>query len=125
MQSGKEPTGFRVVGIKREQLLHRNNRLAVLAGVHLGDGILKQRAFLAIADKIPLHHPGGSLFVSFLKDFFVYLHSTTLADHYRAPGGSPRHFSPNVTSLWFLMIFEGRTRYRTAILMPPQLSRVS
>lgn len=56
MQRGKEPAGFRVVRIEREQLLHRDNRLAVLAGVHLGDGIFKQRAFLAIADTIPFHH---------------------------------------------------------------------
>jgi len=81
MQRGKEPSSFRIMRIECEQLFQRSGRPAVLAGVHVGDGFLKKRAFLAIADNTPVVHSGVSLFVRFLRGFLVGPHVTTLADH--------------------------------------------
>ena len=81
MQRRKEPASFRIVRIKCEQLFQRGGRPAVLAGVHVGDGFFEKCAFLAVADNTPLMHPGGSLFVSFLRGFLVGPHVITLADH--------------------------------------------
>ena len=81
MQRGKEPSRFHVSRVERKQLFQRSGRPAVLAGVHVGDGFLEKRAFLAITDHPLLVYTGGSLFVSFLRGFLIGPHVTTLADH--------------------------------------------
>lgn len=107
MQRRKEPASFRVVRIKCEQLFQRSGRPAVLAGVHVGDGFLEKRAFLAVADDTPFVHPGRGLFVSFLRGFLVGPHVTTLADHRKIRSGSPGHFAPDFDSVQFLTILRG------------------
>ena len=124
MQRGKEPSSFRIVRIKCEQLFQRSGRPAVLAGVHVGDGFLEKRAFLAVADNTPVVNSGMSLFVSFLRGFLVGPHFTTLADHRKIPSGSPGLFAPDFVSVRFLTILRGRqTRRRNAILVPLQSLR--
>ena len=98
MQRGKEPTRFHVARIEREQLFQRGGRPAILAGVHVGDGFLEKRAFLAIADNPLLVYAGGSLFVSFLRGFLIGPHVITLADHRDIRGGSASHFAPEFAS---------------------------
>src|SRR5688572_2938564 len=119
MQRSKEPSSFSIVRIKREQLFQRSGRPAILAGVHVGDGFLEKRAFLAVADNTPIVHSGMRLFVSFLRGFLVGPHVTTLADHREIRGGSPSLFTPDFVSVRLLMILRGRqTGRRSAILVP-------
>lgn len=119
MQRSKEPSSFRIVRIKREQFFQRSGRPAILAGVHVGDGFLEKRAFLAVADNTPIVHSGVRLFVSFLRGFLVGPHVTTLADHREIRGGSPSLFTPDFVSVRLLMILRGRqTGRRSAILVP-------
>jgi hypothetical protein len=107
------------VRIKCKQLFQRRGRPAVLAGVHVGDGFLEKRAFLAIADNAPAVHSGVSLFVSFLRGFLIGPHVTTLADHQKIRSGSPGLFTPDFDSVRLLAMLRGRqTGRRNAILVP-------
>ena len=95
--------------IECEQLFQHSGRPAVRAGVHVGDGFLEKRAFLAIADNTPAVHSGVSLFVSFLRGFLVGPHVTTLADHRKIRSGSQGLFAPVFVSVRFLTILrEGK-----------------
>jgi hypothetical protein len=123
MESGEEPTGLRVVRIKREQFFQGSRGPAVLAGVHVGDGFLEKRTFLAVADNTPFMRSGGSLFVSFLRGILIGPHVTTLADHRKMQSGFSGHFEPDVASVWFLTILRGQTGWRNAILVPSWSSR--
>jgi hypothetical protein len=99
MQRSKEPTGLHVMRIEREQFFQRSGRPAVLAGIHVRDSFLEQRAFLAVADNTPFVHSGRSLLISFLKGFLIGPHGTTLSDHKQIQSGSPGHFAPDFTSV--------------------------
>src|SRR6266550_2100760 len=107
MQRGKESSSFRVVRIKREQLFQRSGGPAILAGIHVGDCFLEKRAFLAVADNTPFVYLGRSLFISFLRGFFVGPHATTLADHHKIRSGSPSHFTLDFASVLFSTILRG------------------
>jgi hypothetical protein len=99
------------VRIKREQFFQRSGRPAILAGVHVGDGFLEKRTFLAIADNTPIMHSGMRLFVSFLRGFLVGPHVTTLADHRNIRGGSPSLFTPDFVSVRFLTTLRGKANW--------------
>ena len=104
--------------IKCEQLFQRSGRPAIPAGVHMGDGFLEKRAFLAVADHTPVVH-SGSLFVSFLRGFLVGPHDTTLADHWKVLSGFPGHFAPGFITVRSLRILRRReTGLYNAILVP-------
>jgi hypothetical protein len=57
-------------------------------------------------------HPGGSLFIGFLRGFFVGPHVTTLADHHKMRSGSPSHFTLDFASVRFSTILRGDKRDR-------------
>jgi hypothetical protein len=63
MESGEEAPGFRVERVKREQVFQRGGRPAVLAGVHLCNGIFEKRRLFVKAD--------APLFLDLRRDFFV------------------------------------------------------
>ena len=104
MQRSKEPSSFRIVRIKREQLFQRSRRPAILAGVHMGDGFLEKGAFLAIADNTPVVASGVGLFDSFLRRFLVGPHVTTLADHPSIRSGSPGLLVPDIVRVRLLRV---------------------
>ena len=65
--------------------------------------------FFAVADNTPFMHPGGIVFVSFLRVFLVGPHVQPLADHRKMRRSSPGHFAPDFASVRFLTILrEGK-----------------
>jgi hypothetical protein len=63
VERGEEAPGFRVERVKRKQVFQRRGRPAILAGVHLCNGILEKRRLFVEAD--------APLFLDLRGDFFV------------------------------------------------------
>jgi hypothetical protein len=99
MQCGKESASLGVMRVECEEFLESGGRPAVLAGVHLRDGVFEERALLAVPDDTPLVPSGGILFIGFYGRFFVSPHVTTLADHSLIERGSTDCISQDTGSV--------------------------
>ena len=78
MKRGKQPTCFSIEGIERKEIFERRRGPAILAGVHLCNGVLEQRRLFVVADAALLLGLWRNFLVGFKRRFFIESHGVTL-----------------------------------------------